>query len=150
MSASALTRQNSATRPCTRVIFFFFFVLHRMVNISIYPYINSEKKQELICLDFQGSFDSGDATELDNMEIGDLTLEDDSAVLVIGHHRLVGKKAKLPKPYAVIYKRKKEEDAMEEGTSYDVVTILKEKYVFTGRPGLIVQESLRGLTRIGK
>jgi chromosome transmission fidelity protein 8 len=33
--------------------------------------------------------------------------------------------------------------------SYDVVSIIKEKYVFSQRPGLIVQENLRNLTRIG-
>ncbi|OBZ85078.1 Chromosome transmission fidelity protein 8 [Choanephora cucurbitarum] len=121
-----------------------------MVNIVIRPYNSSSRKEELVCLEFQGSFDSGDATELSGLEVGDLTLEGDSAVLITGHHRLVGKKAKLPKPLAVIHKRQKEADSMEEGTSYEVVTILKEKYLFASRPGLIVQESLRGLTKTGK
>ncbi|KAI8350380.1 hypothetical protein BD560DRAFT_337620 [Blakeslea trispora] len=121
-----------------------------MVNIVIHSHNNSNRKEELICLEFQGSFDSGDATELGNLEVGDLTLEGDSAVLITGHHRLVGKKAKLSKPLAVMHKKQKEPDSMEEGTAYEVVTLLKEKYIFSGRPGLIVQESLRGLTKIGK
>jgi chromosome transmission fidelity protein 8 len=122
-----------------------------MVHVVIHSYQNSDRK-DLVYLDFQGNFDSGDHVKLDNLEIGDLTLKDDSAILIIGHHRLVGKKVKLPKPFAVIHKRKTDLDVMEEedGVCYDVVTILKEKYVFPNRPGLIVQESLRGLTKIGK
>lgn len=125
-----------------------------MVNIVIHSLQNSEKKEELVYLDFQGSFDSPENPDVSNIEIGDLTLKDDSALLIIGHHKLVGKKVKLPKPFAVLHKRKREQDDMMEdgkdGVVYDVVTILKEKYVFSGRPGLIVQESLRGLARIGK
>lgn len=123
-----------------------------MVHVVIHSYQNSDRKEDLVYLDFQGNFDAGDLVKLDNLEIGDLTIDSDSVVLVIGHHRLVGKKVKLPKPFAVIHKRKTDLDVMEEedGVCYDVVTILKEKYVFSSRPGLIVQESLRGLTKIGK
>lgn len=120
-----------------------------MVHVVIHSYKDSVQTQDLIYLDFQGSFESVDNIQLSNVDIGDLTLSTDSAQLIIGHHKLTGKKVKLPKPLAVIHKRK---DMMDEGGcgEYDVVTILKDKYVFSGRPGLIVQESLRGLTRIGK
>lgn len=125
-----------------------------MVHIVIHSLQNSEKKEELVYLDFQGSFDSPDNTDVSNIEIGDLTLKDNSALLIIGHHKLVGKKVKLPKPFAVLHKRRLGQDDMiedgKDGVVYDVVTILKEKYVFSGRPGLIVQESLRGLAKIGK
>lgn len=126
-----------------------------MVHVVIHSHSTSNKTEELLYLDFQGSFDSADNLDVSNIEIGDLTLLDDSATLIIGHHKLVGKKVKLPKPYAVIHRQKAEdEDAMMEdgksGISYDVVTILREKYVFSNRPGLIVQESLRGLTKIGR
>ncbi|RCH99172.1 Chromosome transmission fidelity protein 8 [Rhizopus azygosporus] len=115
-----------------------------MVNIVIHPYNQSSQKQDLLVLDFQGSFDSGEVVDLSLVKFGNVTLNENSAELVIGHHRLVGKKVKLPKPYAVIHKRK---DSME--ASYDVVSFIKEKYVFSQRPGLIVQENLRNLTRIG-
>ncbi|KAG2189807.1 hypothetical protein INT46_007916 [Mucor plumbeus] len=123
-----------------------------MVHIVVHSHRHSNKKEELVYLDFQGSFDVGDEPQLDNLEIGDLTLQGESAILIIGHHRLVGKKMKLAKPFAVVHKRKTDLDILEEqdGVCYDVVTILKEKYVFPNRPGLIVQESLRGLARIGK
>ncbi|KAI9244648.1 Ctf8-domain-containing protein [Helicostylum pulchrum] len=119
-----------------------------MVHVVIHSYKDSVQTQDLIYLDFQGSFESVDNIQLSNVDIGDLTLSTDSAQLIIGHHKLTGKKVKLQRPLAVIHKRR---DMMDEGgDEYDVVTILKEKYVFSDRPGLIVQESLRGLTRIGK
>lgn len=129
---------------------YFFFV---MVQVVIESHKNSTRREDLICLDFQGSFDSGEKIKLDNLEIGDLTLKEDSAILVTGHHRLIGKRVKLPKPFAVIHKRKTDPYMMEDveqTTTFDVVSIVKEKYVFSGRPGFIVQEDLRGLTKINK
>lgn len=121
-----------------------------MVNVVIHSLQNSNETQELVYLDFQGSFESPDNQDVSNLEIGDLTLSENAATLIIGHHKLVGKKVKLPKPFAVIHKQRNLMDEGNGGVCYDVVTILKEKYVFPTRPGLIVQESLRGLTRIGK
>lgn len=121
-----------------------------MVHVVIHSQQNSNVSEDLVYLDFQGSFNSSDNIDVSNLEIGDLTLSENSAMLIIGHHKLVGKKVKLPKPFAVIHKRKDMMDEGNGGICYDVVTILKEKYVFPTRPGLIVQESLRGLTRIGK
>ncbi|KAI9360549.1 hypothetical protein BD770DRAFT_419070 [Pilaira anomala] len=121
-----------------------------MVHVVIHSQKNSNEHQDLVYLDFQGSFDSPDNIDVSNIEIGDLTLDNDKAIVIIGHHKLMGKKVKLPKPFAVIHKRKDVMDEGNGGVCYDVVTILKEKYVFSTRPGLIVQESLRGLTKIGK
>ncbi|GAA5800489.1 hypothetical protein HPULCUR_005920 [Helicostylum pulchrum] len=110
-----------------------------MVHVVIHSYKDSVQTQDLIYLDFQGSFESVDNIQLSNVDIGDLTLSTDSAQLIIGHHKLTGKKVKLQRPLAVIHKRR---DMMDEGgDEYDVVTILKEKYVFSDRPGLIVQET---------
>lgn len=123
-----------------------------MVQVVIESYKNSFKRADLVCLDFQGSFEAGEQVQLDNLEVGDLTIKDNSAILITGHHRLVGKKVKLPKPFAVIHKRKSDDYIMDDNNdaTYDVVTILKEKYVFSGRPGFIVQEDLRGLTKMNK
>ncbi|KAI7904482.1 Ctf8-domain-containing protein [Cokeromyces recurvatus] len=123
-----------------------------MVHVIINSYKNSTHKEDLILLDFQGSFHVKDEVNLDNLKVGDLTLEQDSAILVIGHHRLVGKKVQLTKPFAVIHKNETNAmvDEEEEEVSYDVVKILKEKYIFTNRPGLIVQENRRGLSRMDK
>lgn len=73
--------------------------------------------------------------------------------LTIAHHKLEGKKTKLAKPLAVITKSVQVDvDAMEldqpRPVTYDVVRIIKEKYVFAHRPSLLVQEDLRGLMKV--
>jgi chromosome transmission fidelity protein 8 len=138
-----------------------------MVHVIINSHVNSNDQKELLFLDFQGSFDVGEHVDLSNIKVGDLTLKEvkhnspscmklvltikkDSAMLVIGHHRLVGKKVKLPKPLAVMKKQPVEQEEMSDGQLYyNVVTILREKYVFSNRPGLMVHQSLRGLSRVG-
>ncbi|KAL0075972.1 hypothetical protein J3Q64DRAFT_1773672 [Phycomyces blakesleeanus] len=127
-----------------------------MVHAVICPVSSSQTKQELIYLDFQGSFGVEGDVEVMDVAIGDITFEKDTALLVIGHQRLEGKRVGLTKPFAVIKKRTTGfEDAMETdggfaaAASYDVVCLIREKYVFSNRPGLIVQENHRGLGRIG-
>ncbi|KAF7727366.1 Chromosome transmission fidelity protein 8 [Apophysomyces ossiformis] len=125
-----------------------------MAQAVIWPLTTSENRKELVILDFQGSL-LADDPDVRGSPIGQITFDKASATLIVGHHRLQGKKVALSKPFAVIQKREEVDrmDTDEEGihpvVDYDVVTILREKYIFTQRPGLIVQESLRGLTKLG-
>ncbi|EIE88391.1 hypothetical protein G6F46_006333 [Rhizopus delemar] len=116
-----------------------------MVNIIIQPHNTSCQKQDLVILEFQGGFNSSEVVDLSDVDIGNLSLNENSAELVVGHQRLLGKKVKLAKPFAAIHKRV---DSMEN--YYDVVCIIKEKYVFFQRPALFVPENLRNLARIGR
>jgi chromosome transmission fidelity protein 8 len=82
-----------------------------------------------------------------------LTFCQGKVYLTIAHHKLEGKKTKLAKPLAVITKSAQVDvDAMEldqpRPVTYDVVRIIKEKYVFAHRPSLLVQEDLRGLMKV--
>ncbi|KAI9498973.1 Ctf8-domain-containing protein [Zychaea mexicana] len=128
-----------------------------MVCAVICPLQSSQKEPSLVLLEFQGHFQSSES-QVQSLKMGDLTMTNDKATVVVGHHRLEGKKVKLAKPFAVIRKRQQDDQTAMDTTTddtpvaavkYDTVTILREKYVFSLRPGLVVQESLRGLTRIG-
>ncbi|KAG2218986.1 hypothetical protein INT45_007648 [Circinella minor] len=129
-----------------------------MVCAVIYSLKDSKQNNSnIVLLEFQGNFQSSE-TQVNNLKMGDISFNNDKATLIIGHHRIEGKKVKLSKPFAIIRKREKNQEKeeqdkmiMDESSSviYDTVIILREKYVFSQRPGLLVQESLRGLTRIG-
>ncbi|KAI7848956.1 Ctf8-domain-containing protein [Circinella umbellata] len=131
-----------------------------MVCAVIYSLKESKQNNSnIVLLEFQGNFQSNE-TQVNNLKMGDISFNNDKATLMIGHHRVEGKKVKLLKPFAIIRKREKNQEQeeqdkmiMDESSSssviYDTVIILREKYVFSHRPGLLVQESLRGLTRIG-
>ncbi|KAI9309153.1 Ctf8-domain-containing protein [Cunninghamella echinulata] len=128
-----------------------------MVHAVIHSLAHSDNKQQLVLLEFQGSFYAHDQVVKD-IKIGDIEFNNDRATVIIGHHRIEGIKKKLPKPVAIIHKRHKQQNTMEidqidDGklpiTEYDVTTIIREKYVFSNRPRLVVKENLRGLTRIG-
>ena len=47
-----------------------------MVNIVIHPYNQSSQKQDLLVLDFQGSFDSGEVADLSLVKFGNVTLNE--------------------------------------------------------------------------
>ncbi|KAI8982577.1 hypothetical protein BDB01DRAFT_793239 [Pilobolus umbonatus] len=117
-----------------------------MVAVDIKSHEHANTVKDLVFLEFRGTIDSGMIIDLSDVKIGQLTLEKDTAILVIGQNKIYGKKVNLLKPFAVI---RKQEENMGEDTTYEVVTILKDKYVFKDRPQLIVQESLRGLARAG-
>ncbi|KAI7883962.1 hypothetical protein K492DRAFT_235043 [Lichtheimia hyalospora FSU 10163] len=133
-----------------------------MVHTVIYSLEESQTESGLILFEFQGSFTTKEES-VQQLKIGNVDIDKDKAFLSLGHHRLEGKKVKLPKPLAVIHKRVEsgskdnqvmdvdnEQDTTTEPTStYDTVAILREKFVFSQRPLLQVQPGLRGLTRIG-
>lgn len=136
---------------------------------------NSQNQDpQLVLIEFQGTLECNQH-DLRGISVGDL--EEDNKVciaslkamkpwahhlhsfpqgkvyLTVGHHKLEGKKTKLSKPLAVISKRSTENlDAMDTDqlrpVTYDIVNILKEKYVFAHRPSLLVQEDLRGLMKV--
>ncbi|KAI9020863.1 hypothetical protein CLU79DRAFT_754130 [Phycomyces nitens] len=121
-----------------------------MVHAVICPVSDSQTNQELVYLDFQGSFSTDQDALVMNVAIGDISFEKDTALLVIGHQRLEGKRVGLLKPFAVIRKRTGLESTVggfSAAVTYDVVCLIKEKYVFSNRPGLIVQENSRGLNK---
>ncbi|CDH57534.1 predicted protein [Lichtheimia corymbifera JMRC:FSU:9682] len=132
-----------------------------MVHTVIYSLDESQTDSGLVLFEFQGSFTTKEEN-VQQLKIGNVDIDNNKAILSLGHHRLEGKKVKLPKPLAVIRKRgdqsglkdnmdvDNDEDTTTEPTStYDTVAILREKFVFTQRPLLQVQPGLRGLTRIG-
>ncbi|KAI7869767.1 hypothetical protein BDF14DRAFT_1722358 [Spinellus fusiger] len=119
-----------------------------MVHAVICSLTDSKSRQELVYLDFQGSFTSEEGDELKNVSIGDITVKDDTAVIKVGHHRLEGKRVRLTKPLAVMKKQTGGEMNMEDPKSptvaYETVCLLREKYIFSLRPSLLVQEVHRG------
>ncbi|GAB5592507.1 hypothetical protein Unana1_07407 [Umbelopsis nana] len=115
---------------------------------------NSQNQDpQLVLIEFQGTLECNQH-DLRGISVGDLEEDNKGKVyLTVGHHKLEGKKTKLSKPLAVISKRSTENlDAMDTDqlrpVTYDIVNILKEKYVFAHRPSLLVQEDLRGLMKV--
>ncbi|KAG2189372.1 hypothetical protein INT44_004514 [Umbelopsis vinacea] len=109
--------------------------------------------ESVILIEFQGTLEC-EQDDIRGLKVGDLEENDQGMLfLTVGHHKLEGKKTKLSKPLAVITKRFQQDvDSMDldqpQSVTYDVVNILKEKYVFAHRPSLLVQEDLRGLMKV--
>ena len=99
----------------------------------------SETQQEMILLELQGTLST------DTYEIGTLEFVQDQPVLVIGHHRLLGQKVKLAKPFAVLEKK-----VNTEGVSYEVKSIVKQKCIFKSRPEHVLSENFVGLNSFTK
>lgn len=57
-------------------------------------------------------------------------------ILMIGHHILHGAVQDLPKPLAVMWKVKTDEEALE--SHYSVTAVIRKKVIFKNRPKPIV------------
>ncbi|XP_044582209.1 chromosome transmission fidelity protein 8 homolog isoform X1 [Cotesia glomerata] len=98
----------------------------------IVPIVRDGKLQEWAIIELQGNLEFHYKNKC---FVGDLHYEkNDTPVLIIGMHILHGKEAMLPKPLAILEKRKDEDD----NTEYAVKAIVKKKLVFKGRPKPIV------------
>jgi len=97
----------------------------------------TEQGQDLALLEMQGDLESrlGQDVDLSGKFIGDLhfTKDNSTPILIIGHHILYGKSAKLEKPLVVMTK-------VNEGqeTEYQVQTIIRNKLIFKARPKPII------------
>ncbi|KAL1918520.1 uncharacterized protein VTP21DRAFT_3180 [Calcarisporiella thermophila] len=109
---------------------------------------------ELVLLELQGTIETGDdemsADEL--LDVGKMKFSDnDIPYFTIGHHRLEGKLIKLDRPLAVIHKETAADsvnstmivnnDAEERAEKYEVVSLIRHKYVFKQRPEPMLAEN---------
>ena len=76
-------------------------------------------------IELQGTLDNRSDDSFADLALGSFKVKGSTASLVIGSHRLEGKKVSLSKPLAVTAK---------EGDAYLVVGLIKCKYVFQSRP----------------
>jgi hypothetical protein len=91
----------------------------------------TEINSELLLLDFQGAFES--ELPLEGQSLGQLTLQDDKATLVVGRQKISGKRQKLSNPVCII--RKVLGSSNTETCRYVFENkIIKTKIVFSSRP----------------
>eukprot|EP00943_MAST-04B_sp_MAST-4B-sp1_P006510 g6510.t1 len=77
-------------------------------------------------IELQGTLDNRSQDSFADLALGTFrTTEAGGASIVIGSHKLEGKKISLHKPLAV---------TLKEGEGYSVVGLIKFKYVFKTRP----------------
>ncbi|PVV05369.1 hypothetical protein BB560_000117 [Smittium megazygosporum] len=87
-----------------------------------------------------------DAPQLRNLQVGKFSIiSNDKAELLIGAHKLEGKIVKLDKPLAMMMKVPADNNPLEGNSinenvsefrtaKYDVLTIIKHKFIFKDRP----------------
>lgn len=83
------------------------------------------------------STDSENALDSSNsLELGSLAFSDDSTpVMIVGGHELKGSVVKLPKPFAILKKRTRDEGQ----TDYEVVGVITKKLLFDQYPKSIMR-----------
>ncbi len=111
-----------------------------------------------ILIELQGSLEIEGSPS--NLEIGSLELEP-VPTLIIGQHKLTGKKVELSSPFAVLQRKQEaNETKSAPGTSimsssmlevpndqysFDIVSLITTKYLFDARPSHIPSSAYRNL-----
>ena len=98
--------------------------------------------EEWAIIELQGDL-KFNSTNITNVYIGDLHFtKSDTPILIIGIHVLHGKQMVLPKPFAVLVKKKNEEvnttNIFEKQPEYIIKALIKKKIIFRSRPKSIV------------
>ena len=111
--------------------------------------------EDLLLVELQGNVEPRTAQSLDNLPLGNLTIhKNDKATLVIGNHLLTGKMVKMGKPFLAVRKvtsggessssssssssegsgAKGGEPSTPQQISYEIVSLIRNKYIFTANP----------------
>lgn len=90
--------------------------------------------EEWAIIELQGDIKSQSESNFEGQLIGDLHFtKSGTPLLIIGHHLLYGKEAKLEKPFALLEKKK-----TAHNTEYLVKSVIKNRIIFKTRPKPIV------------
>ncbi|CAG7819389.1 unnamed protein product [Allacma fusca] len=104
------------------------------MQIFVNPVSGPDGLKEWCMIELQGDLES---RSLDGLRgfVGDLHFTNDNTpVLIIGHHILYGKVQSLEKAFAVLDKK----STLNKQTEYVVTAVIKKKLIFRDRPKPIV------------
>ncbi|GLC46605.1 hypothetical protein PLESTM_001896000 [Pleodorina starrii] len=99
------------------------------------------KVVDWVLVELQGKLEN--LTDEETSEIGVLLSKDKDGKalqLTIGYHQLEGKRVPLKKPLAILSKSGSTSHAGDTSTSYEVVGVIRDQYLFKTRPRALISK----------
>ncbi|KAJ1956475.1 hypothetical protein EC988_001330 [Linderina pennispora] len=111
---------------------------------------NKHRLREFCLIETQGSLETDAPAGLRAQQrFGEIQRNADGSVkMVIGIHHANGSVVKLKNPLAVVRKRPAEENDGSADIQYDIVAVLKEKFLFKSRPDVVLQKEILNLPTV--
>ena len=112
---------------------------------SVIQFARQIGDRHTLLIEIQGSIQHSIEKKFNYMFLWKLTkLSEDSYMLNIGNHQIIGKKTKLKNPFLLCHKCKRENEGVDNKDKIQIMQVIEYKILFNSRPTPLLMGKVSG------